>query len=178
MHTSSCHFPLRPLSSNPSSRKLADSYRRRPQTSIVALKSDAYDKDHHNGRIVDENMVVLKKRIYDIKAVEAKHEAPTSWMEWEKGYFRSYYSDIFEAMGFLQCLLMETRPSLAIGMLALVVLSISTSTVDCCVGFMMIIGSHVNQFRLSQPIVFIVLELVNQLKQIHTSTNRLSQPLG
>lgn len=85
-------------------------------------------------------MVVLKKRIYDIKAVEAKHEAPTSWMEWEKGYFRSYYSDIFEAMGFLQCLLMETRPSLAIGMLALVVLSISTSTVVVVLELMDIVG--------------------------------------
>lgn len=48
------------------------------------------------------------------------------WMEWENKYFdnNNYQSDIIEAIGFLQNLVMETRPSLA---LAIVIFSVPIS---------------------------------------------------
>ncbi|KAJ7943035.1 Mediator of RNA polymerase II transcription subunit [Quillaja saponaria] len=54
--------------------------------------------------------------------------APSNWMEWEKQYYVNYDSDIFEAVGLLQSLLMNTRPCLALGMLALFMLSMTMST--------------------------------------------------
>ncbi|KAJ4960754.1 hypothetical protein NE237_020664 [Protea cynaroides] len=76
---------------------------------------------------VDENMVVLRKRILEIKMMEKKHEAPEDWMEWEKKYCRHYNSDVCEAVGLLQTQLMEMRPSLVFGMVGLVMISLPTS---------------------------------------------------
>ena len=59
---------------------------------------------------------------------EMKIEAPSDWTEWEKKYFVNYDSDVCEAVGLLQRLLMDTRPCLALGMLALLLLSMSMST--------------------------------------------------
>ncbi|KAF6138895.1 hypothetical protein GIB67_025624 [Kingdonia uniflora] len=53
---------------------------------------------------------------------------PSNWMQWEKEYHKCYDSDICEAMGFLQAQLKNTRPSLTLGVLGLVALSMPTST--------------------------------------------------
>ncbi|KAF5745212.1 hypothetical protein HS088_TW07G00795 [Tripterygium wilfordii] len=98
-------------------------------TRIVASRrsSEAHDKNYHNGKLVDENMIVLRKRIHEMKMVERNYEPPSEWFDWEKRYFTSYDSMICELMGSLQLQLMETRPSLALGMLALITLSVPTS---------------------------------------------------
>ncbi|XVE74730.1 hypothetical protein DITRI_Ditri12bG0041200 [Diplodiscus trichospermus] len=96
-------------------------------TKIFAMRrSEAHD---HNcsGRIVDENMIVLRKRIHELKMIERNYEPPADWMEWEKRYYTSYDSIICDVLGVLQSQLMNTRPSLALGMLALVMLSVPTS---------------------------------------------------
>ncbi|KAI9170280.1 hypothetical protein LWI28_025485 [Acer negundo] len=86
-----------------------------------------HDRDYQ-GRVVDENMIVLRKRMHEMKMVERNYEPPAEWMEWEKRYYTSYDSIICEVMGVLQSCLMNTRPSMALGMLALVLLSVPTST--------------------------------------------------
>lgn len=40
------------------------------------------------GSFVDENMVVLRKRIHETKMAETDHDAPAEWMDWaEKRYY-------------------------------------------------------------------------------------------
>lgn len=62
-----------------------------------------------------------------MKIIERNYEPPAEWMDWEKKHYASYDTYICEAMGFLQAQLMNTRPSFAIGMMALVALSVPTS---------------------------------------------------
>ncbi|KAK1386987.1 ABC-2 type transporter family protein [Heracleum sosnowskyi] len=93
--------------------------------------TSAYDKNQ-NGRVVDESMIVLRMRIRDIKMAESNEDqdVPENWMEWDKTYYhQSYSSDITNGVGKLQQILMETRPSLALGMLVLVLCSLSYSMV-------------------------------------------------
>ncbi|KAK9271657.1 hypothetical protein L1049_002020 [Liquidambar formosana] len=80
------------------------------------------------GKQVDESMIVLRMRIWEMKMLNTSHAPPSNWMEWEKRYYSRYGSDVCEAMGLLQSYLMKTRPSLALGMVALIVLSVPIST--------------------------------------------------
>ncbi|XP_058082493.1 uncharacterized protein LOC131230610 [Magnolia sinica] len=99
----------------------------------LRIVASAARKNGHDwgfgGRLVDEDMIVLRKRIHEMKMAEKNNEPPVHWMEWEKRYYTCYDSDVCEAVGLLQTLLMNTRPSLAIGMVAFVGLSVPTSTV-------------------------------------------------
>ncbi|KAL8157536.1 hypothetical protein AgCh_002297 [Apium graveolens] len=130
MHSSA----LRPVSSlgsfsrNLSSRKINLNPRSRHSNLLI---TSAYDKNQ-NGRVVNENMIVLRMRIRDIKMAESNEDQDVSenWMEWEKTYYRQKYSsDITKGVGMLQVMLMETRPSLVLGMLALVLFGLSYSMV-------------------------------------------------
>lgn len=91
--------------------------------------NEAHDNKNYRygGRLVDENLIVLRKRIHEMKMVERNYEPPSHWMDWEKNCYAGYDEFICEAMAVLQSRLMDTRPSLALGMAALVALSIPTS---------------------------------------------------
>ncbi|KAF8399033.1 hypothetical protein HHK36_014899 [Tetracentron sinense] len=119
-------LPPRPFSGESPHRRLGIQQQKRPATWIFAAKRDPYDRNY-GGRAVDENMIVLRKRIHEMKMVERNYEPPSNWMGWEKRYYTCYDADICEAMGFLQSQLMNTRPSLALGMVALISLSVLTS---------------------------------------------------
>ncbi|XWS69302.1 hypothetical protein CRYUN_Cryun04dG0167500 [Craigia yunnanensis] len=96
-------------------------------TKIFAMRrSDAHDQNC-SGRLVDENMIVLRKRIHEQKMIEHNYEPPEDWMEWEKRYYTSYDSIICDVLCVLQSQLMNTRPSLALGMLVLIMLCVPTS---------------------------------------------------
>ncbi|XP_075092060.1 uncharacterized protein LOC142172175 [Nicotiana tabacum] len=87
--------------------------------------------EHNQGesKPVDENMIVLRIRIKEMKLLEAgKIGPPSNWMRWEKKYFAHYKEDVYEAIGLIQMYLIETRPALALGMLALLCLSVPFST--------------------------------------------------
>ncbi|KAL2235079.1 UNVERIFIED_CONTAM: hypothetical protein Sindi_1240100 [Sesamum indicum] len=105
-------------------------------TSPRAIKRDANrEKGRHDHKLVDENMIVLKMRIHEIKRKEEELNqaictSKCSWMEWEKQWCKNNYeSDVYEAVGFLQILLMNTRPSLVLALLALLMFTTSTSLV-------------------------------------------------
>ncbi|CAN0913781.1 hypothetical protein LINGRAHAP2_LOCUS28144 [Linum grandiflorum] len=71
-------------------------------------------------------MVVLRMRIRELKAAERCDNPPPHWMEWEKRYYahNAYGSHVCHVAGSLQNRLMESRPSLAVGAAALVLLSL------------------------------------------------------
>ncbi|KAH7556928.1 hypothetical protein JRO89_XS11G0013000 [Xanthoceras sorbifolium] len=83
-----------------------------------------------SGRTVDEDMIVLRMRIREQKMLETRSEQPTNWMEWEKKYYANngYDEDICEALGLLQNYLMNMRPAFALGLIALIALSLVVST--------------------------------------------------
>ncbi|PIN26006.1 hypothetical protein CDL12_01285 [Handroanthus impetiginosus] len=97
---------------------------RRTFIKTFASRREAHD---YGGSIVDENLIVLRKRIHEMKMVERNYEPPREWMDWEKRFYTNYDAIICDAMGHLQSYLM-TRPSLALGMIALIALSVPTST--------------------------------------------------
>ncbi|XP_042502307.1 uncharacterized protein LOC122079695 [Macadamia integrifolia] len=92
-----------------------------------AARRDDYGGGSRTGKLVDENMIVLRKRIQEMRN-EDDQAPPGDWMEWEKRYYSYYHSDVCEAMGLLQTQLMNTRPSLALGMVALLMVCVPTST--------------------------------------------------
>ncbi|KAL9355020.1 hypothetical protein Peur_052990 [Populus x canadensis] len=99
------------------------------RNTIVALHRGTNGRDR-GGRLVDESMIVLRLRIKEMKMLEACNNPPSHWMEWEKQYCLhcNYNNDVCEAVGMLQNYLMNVRPSLALGMVALVSLSVPIST--------------------------------------------------
>ncbi|CAK9152347.1 unnamed protein product [Ilex paraguariensis] len=116
-------LPATPFSTHPR--------RRRRQlglvSTVVNARREANGRDY-DGRLVDENMIVLRMRIKEITMMETSHVPPSDWMKWEKQYYEHYDEDVCEAVGLLQFYLMNTRPSLALGMAALVALSVPFST--------------------------------------------------
>lgn len=129
---------LTPFSSYSSRISVADyKYRKRSASSTKVFasrgssssSSEAYDhQSYRRFSLVDENMIVLRKRIHEMKMVERNYEPPSDWNHWEKKYYTSYDSFICQALGLLQSHLMKTRPSLALGIMALLLLSLPMST--------------------------------------------------
>jgi hypothetical protein len=97
-------------------------------TPIMASKKGSADPNF-GGRLVDENMIILRKRIHEMNMIEKNYEVPSNWMDWEKSYYANYDSIICEAMGILQTQLMNTRPSVALGAMAFVAISVPTSSI-------------------------------------------------
>ncbi|CAL5209939.1 unnamed protein product [Lathyrus oleraceus] len=92
---------------------------------IMASKRD----NNFGGKLVDESMIILRKRIHEMNMIEKNYEAPSNWMEWEKScYYTNYDSIICEAMRVLQTKLMNTRPSVAFGAMAFVAISVPFSS--------------------------------------------------
>lgn len=132
----SLSLPQRPYYPGDSTRRRLGFDRRRTARPprgykfACALQRDASFGHGYDGKLVDEDMIVLRMRIHEIKMSEkSQAEVPASdWMEWEKKYYtEDYDSDICEAVGLLQSRLMDTRPSLALAMLGLVSLSVPIS---------------------------------------------------
>lgn len=77
-------------------------------------------------------MIVLRMRIRGVKMLENGHDGrdqpPSEWMEWEKQYFVHYNEDVLEGIGLLQNYLMNIRPSLALGLVTLFILSVPISS--------------------------------------------------
>ncbi|XP_015162737.1 uncharacterized protein [Solanum tuberosum] len=119
------------LSSSPfsSRRKSSSSSPRNSRTMTLAMGREAQDRNYYNGRNVDENLIILRKRIHEMKMIERNYEPPSDWMDWEKSIYANYDANICQALGLLQSQLMDTRPSLVLGMAALIGLSVPISTI-------------------------------------------------
>ncbi|WMV16905.1 hypothetical protein MTR67_010290 [Solanum verrucosum] len=73
-------------------------------------------------------MIILRKRVHEMKVIERNYEPPAEWMEWEKQYYANYDELICNLVGYLQMQLLSTRPSLSLGMLILLIISVPAST--------------------------------------------------
>jgi hypothetical protein len=78
---------------------------------------------------VDAEMIVLRKRMQELRMQETNYAPPQHWMKWEKEWSVTYTSDICQFVGWLQNMLINTRPALAMAALALISLS---SLYLCC----------------------------------------------
>ncbi|CAN7124707.1 uncharacterized protein LOC103832794 [Brassica rapa] len=96
--------------------------------SVSAAASSGKDHYYGGGRLVDENMIVLRKRIHEMKMVERNYEPPSHWMDWEKRFYSSYDSVICDSVGLLQSFLMNSRPTVAIVTLLLLLISVPVSS--------------------------------------------------
>lgn len=103
------------------------SRRRKHGAAVSAAKPDGYEGGC-SGRLADEGMIILRKRIHEMKMIERKYEAPRDWMEWEKRYYACYDEYVCRFVGVLQSHLMSSRPSVALGMLAFVMVSVPVSS--------------------------------------------------
>ncbi|XP_073135597.1 uncharacterized protein [Henckelia pumila] len=113
-------------------------YRLRRHTNVIttttfARRREVHDQNFGGRNIVDENMIVLRKRIREVERDDEdnddeEEEPPAGWMGWEKDIYPSYDMIICDAMRLLQSYLMETRPCFALGMLGLIALSVPISS--------------------------------------------------
>ncbi|KAM0015135.1 hypothetical protein Hdeb2414_s0033g00722521 [Helianthus debilis subsp. tardiflorus] len=115
MQTSSIIHPLTPPGI-PFSGRL-----RQPKSQVTT----ALKKDGSSGKMVDDNMIVLRERIRKMKIDDGDNKVrlPDNWMQWEKKtytYSGGYHSHVYEAIAVLQRFLMETRPSVALGLVVIV----------------------------------------------------------
>ncbi|KAJ8483959.1 hypothetical protein OPV22_016444 [Ensete ventricosum] len=133
MYASSVSSPSHHPSSFPArlpSRQAGPRLSNRPSSiQSGASRRRACGREYSGGGLVDQSMIVLRKRIHEMKMAESNYEAPSEWMDWEKRYYTSYHADVCEILCLLQTLLMGTRPSVAIGMMAVLVLSVPTSAI-------------------------------------------------
>ncbi|MQL89955.1 hypothetical protein Taro_022538 [Colocasia esculenta] len=92
------------------------------------------------GELVDENMAVLRKRIHDVRMTEKGDGGPPAhWMEWEKRHHGCYTAVACNAVAMLQGLLLNTRPSVALGVAALLAMSVPTSAIMVVLN---LVGGH------------------------------------
>lgn len=109
--------------------------------------TDGWDLDSDR---VDEDMVVLRKRIQEIRITDESISEQSGWMEWEKEYYMTVYSsDVCELVGLLQRYLMNTRPSLAIGTFLLVLICVPTSLGLLLHHLMVVSGSVLSALHIS-----------------------------
>ncbi|KAJ6838582.1 uncharacterized protein M6B38_318165 [Iris pallida] len=106
--------------------------------SLAVRSATRRDRSGDGRRSVDESMIVLRRRMEEVRARELRSrsggEAEAGaerfeWTEWEKEYYAgSYGSDVCRVVGFMQsALLTGTRPTVAVALLAALLLSVPTS---------------------------------------------------
>lgn len=123
-HSNQTLFPAKPYTQ----RRITTS---KNKLAVSSMKES--DSQDYEGKLVDESLIILRMRIKEVKMMEKKSSsqgtpAPSNWMEWEKQYYcKHYHEDVCEGIGWLQMYLMNTRPSLALGVLALVAFSVPMS---------------------------------------------------
>ncbi|KAK4279873.1 hypothetical protein QN277_011578 [Acacia crassicarpa] len=99
---------------------------------VVVARASGSGRDHRWGRQVDENMIMLRLRIREIKMMEEQkddEEEGSGMMRWEREYYVGEYGKhVCEVLGLLQSYLMTVRPCLAVGIVLLVAFSVFMSS--------------------------------------------------
>lgn len=96
---------------------------------VIRAASSGSDRPFDSGSwsSVDAEMIVLRKRISEMKAKEENYEFQAEWMQWERNLYPSHQSNMFQAIGWLQFSLINARPSVVLAVLALITLWLPTS---------------------------------------------------
>ncbi|GLJ09358.1 hypothetical protein SUGI_0107290 [Cryptomeria japonica] len=95
---------------------------RKKKKTRFAVKADS-SRESGGSSIVDEGMLVLRKRIHQLRMEERNYLLPQNWTEWEKKWYPTYCSGVYSSLGWLQNMLINTRPGFAVAFLALISLS-------------------------------------------------------
>lgn len=102
-----------------------------------------------SGKVVDEGMIVLRKRIHEMKMLERNYdEPPSEWMDWEKEYYTRYDSIVCDLVDVLQSCLMESRPSVVLGVVVLLSVSVPISSIVVVLHFLGIARSFLSGVHL------------------------------
>jgi len=97
------------------------------QLVIKAASSGEYQFGSGGGNMVDADMILLRKRMFDLKMQETNYKTPAEYMEWEKEVYPAYHAQVFRSMVWLQSTLINTRPIVAITLLSLISASVPLS---------------------------------------------------
>ncbi|KAI3785224.1 hypothetical protein L1987_44339 [Smallanthus sonchifolius] len=111
--------------------------RHHSQTKSFVVNARRGANDRRN--IVDENMIVLRMRIKEVEMDGLPPARSENWMEWEKKYYEHYIGDVCEVMRMVQMCLMNNRPSLVLGTLALLMLIMTLSVSDVIYDFISLV---------------------------------------
>ncbi|KAH9534959.1 hypothetical protein CY35_17G029500 [Sphagnum magellanicum] len=69
--------------------------------------------------MVDDNMMILRKRIQSLRAQEKFYDMPAEWMEWERNAYASYRADIGLLLSTIQSQLLTMRPGIALSIVTI-----------------------------------------------------------
>lgn len=69
--------------------------------------------------MVDDNMMILRKRIQSLRAQEKFSDMPAEWMEWERNAYASYRADICLLLSTIQSQLLTMRPGIALSIVSI-----------------------------------------------------------
>lgn len=114
-----------------SSRHIMLKKKRRVSNHFIRAAYSGSDRqfDSGNWSIVDANMIVLRKRISELKAQEENYELHADWMQWERNLYPSHQSNVLHSIGWLQFSLINARPSVGLAVVALTTLWLPASVV-------------------------------------------------
>ncbi|KAE9450974.1 hypothetical protein C3L33_17142, partial [Rhododendron williamsianum] len=109
---------------------------RRTNRALSTTVSASLRNENYGRSVVDENLIVLRKRIHEMKQAESSYEPPAHWMEWEKKCYAGKDEFVCELMGLLQTWMMDARPSLVLG--AILVVALSVPAAGAVAGYQML----------------------------------------
>lgn len=133
------HLALRPSRSRPSPTPPPPPAvaNKKPAASSVRCTSSRRDDAEFGcncngggggGRLVDEGMVVLRRRIHEMEAAERGWDPPEEWAAWEKEWYATYDADVCQQLvGVLQAFLVNSRPGVGVGLVAVLMLAVPAS---------------------------------------------------
>jgi len=113
----------------------------------VGRRADNGSSSSEGGRLVDEDMATLRRRIREARAESSEDDdifyddvdvggagipLPTEWTELERRHHGSYLAGVRSAVGLLEVLLVNTRPGLGAGLLAMLLLGVPASLFLVC----------------------------------------------
>ncbi|KAK3163739.1 hypothetical protein QOZ80_1AG0007710 [Eleusine coracana subsp. coracana] len=135
MQLVSCEFaavraPVPAAWSGPRPSSLRTSNKKKPAAAVRCAASRRDDAEFgcgESGRLVDEGMVELRRRIHEMHAAERNWEPPADWCAWEKEWYGNYDADVCHLVGALQAFLLGARPGVGVGILAALVLAVPAS---------------------------------------------------
>jgi hypothetical protein len=131
MQLASCGFAAVPgalpaARSGPRPSLTATSAKKKPAGCAASRRDDA-EFGCGSGRLVDEGMVELRRRIHEMRAAERNWEPPAEWAAWEKEWYGTYDADVCHLVAALQRILLRARPGVGVGIVAALVLAVPAS---------------------------------------------------
>ncbi|KAH9534960.1 hypothetical protein CY35_17G029500 [Sphagnum magellanicum] len=92
---------------------------RKQRSGMVCASGMAESESAGGSGMVDDNMMILRKRIQSLRAQEKFYDMPAEWMEWERNAYASYRADIGLLLSTIQSQLLTMRPGIALSIVTI-----------------------------------------------------------